>query len=122
MNKINKMRLPSLRTVGERVAWARERARLTQLQLADRIGRTQQHVSALEKNKLGSPGKALIMKVSKELEVPAAWLLFGIEELEMLSEEAIRLALEWEQIPDDDMKKIIQSAVAKHTKLSQQQE
>lgn len=103
-----------LQTVGQRVAWARRKADLTQSQLADRVGVTQQQISALEKDKLCSPGKLLMMKISKEVGVPAPWLLFGVEEIGNLSEAALRLALAWDRLPDSATKELVRQAVEEH--------
>lgn len=54
---------------GSALAEARSNARLSQLELAQRAGTTQRHVSFLERGR-SSPGRGLVIRLAESLEVP----------------------------------------------------
>ena len=49
---------PELPTLGARLRWARQRAGLNQTELARQLGKRQQYLSALEQNRIESPGRS----------------------------------------------------------------
>ena len=63
-------------TFGERLKAIRERAGLTQSQLAERMDVSVNHISALERN-VSEPGAVMLRKLSIALGVTTDYLLFG---------------------------------------------
>ena len=47
--------LPELPTLGARLRWARQRAALTQVELARQLGKRQQYISSVEQTGLRPP-------------------------------------------------------------------
>lgn len=97
----------NLQTVGKRLLWARQRAKITQVQLAQRTGVSQQLISKMERDMIDSPDKEVIMNISKELGVSPAWLMYGRAELEGLSEEALAVAIQWDSMKESDHKRLL---------------
>ena len=69
--------LPDLPTLGTRLRWARHRAALNQTDLARRLGKRQQYLSALEKDRIESPAPAILAALAAVLGVSPAWLMYG---------------------------------------------
>ena len=65
-------------TIGERVRNRRKNLQLTQQELAESIGITPQHISAIEQEK-GNPSLAIVPKLAEELGVTTDYLLSGRE-------------------------------------------
>lgn len=63
-------------TIGERIKRARENAGMTQLELGEKLGVTQQMVGIYEKNKR-SPKTETLERIAAALEIPVTDLLFG---------------------------------------------
>jgi len=69
--------LPDLPTLGTRLHWARHRAALNQTDLARRLGKRQQYLSALEQDRIESPAPAILAALAAVLGVSPAWLMYG---------------------------------------------
>jgi transcriptional regulator with XRE-family HTH domain len=69
--------LLDLPTLGTRLRWARQRAALNQTDLARRLGKRQQYLSALEQDRIESPAPAILAALAAVLGVSPAWLMYG---------------------------------------------
>ena len=69
---------PELPTLGARLRWVRQRAALTQTELARQLGKRQQYLSALEQNRIESPAPAILAALAAVLGVSPAWLMYGV--------------------------------------------
>lgn len=67
----------SMDYLGERVRFARKQRGLTAIELGERVGVTQGHISKLE-NSNRQPTTSLIRSLAKELGVREAWLIEGV--------------------------------------------
>lgn len=94
---------PLLETLGERLRWARERKSWTQEELAEKSAVSRDVIAQTEVNRTKQPKE--IIKLCDALDVSPAWLVFGIEDIDALSKEAIELAIEWSRMADDDAQK-----------------
>ena len=65
-------------SLGERIKERRQALKVTQQDLAQRVGMTPQHISAIEKDKW-APSLVLIPKLAEELGVTTDYLLSGKE-------------------------------------------
>ena len=65
-------------SLGERIKLRRQVLKITQQQLAQALGMTPQHISALEQDK-GAPSLALLPKLAEELGVSIDYLVSGKE-------------------------------------------
>lgn len=92
LNSMEALKLPALATLAERLMWARRQKRLTQQQLADAVDASREQIAAVESGRTKMPRK--IINLAEVLEISPAWLQFGVEELDELSEESIRMALD----------------------------
>lgn len=92
--------LPTYKDLAARFIWARERAQLTQLRLAELAGVSRETVSKIEAGEIKQPRK--IMEFARILDVPPAWLQFGRPEIDKLSDRALRFALLFDQLETDD--------------------
>lgn len=72
------MRKTANTTIGSRIRESREIAGLTQVELAEKIGITWKHLSALERS-INNPSIATICKISDALAVSCDFLLKGEE-------------------------------------------
>ena len=63
-------------SLGKRIIKRRQTLKITQQQLANALGITPQHISAIEQDK-GSPSLDLLPKLAKELGVSVDYLLSG---------------------------------------------
>ncbi len=64
--------------LGERIKLRRQALKITQQQLAQALGMTPQHISAIEQDK-GAPSLALLPKLAEELGVSIDYLVSGKE-------------------------------------------
>lgn len=64
--------------VGSRIRIARERAGLTQEELAERIGRSTQFISTIERGAAG-PSLETVVRLCEVLHTTAEWLLRGLQ-------------------------------------------
>ena len=92
--------LPTLSTLGQRLAWARNRKNLTQKALAEKVGVDQTTISLMERDMTTSPRK--ILYISDYLDVSPAWLQFGIADIDSLDERDIKLALLFHELPTEN--------------------
>jgi transcriptional regulator with XRE-family HTH domain len=67
----------AVRTIGERLAYARKLRKLTQRGLAKEAGLTGSHVGLIETGRSGSPESATVEKLARALGVPFEWLATG---------------------------------------------
>lgn len=94
---MNTSNLPSLPNVAARLQWARERARLTQEQLAAKAGVTRDVIAKTEAGITRMPKS--IEKIAAALDVPPAWLAFGHEQIENWDEDTLELAEAYNRLP-----------------------
>lgn len=91
-------------TLAERLRQARKAARMTQMGLALASGVSREAIAQIE------TGRTLrtrdIMDLAKALEVSPAWLQFGAEAIDGLSEAALAAALDLDGL-DDDGKQLV---------------
>src|SRR5512144_1095568 len=69
---------PELPTLGARLRWARQRAALTQVELAHQLGKRQQYISSVEQNRIESPARTVLAALAAVLGVSPAWLMYGV--------------------------------------------
>lgn len=74
-NKTKDNSMINMNTLGERVKAAREKANLSQGDLAKQMGLTRQAISGIERNIAHAPRN--MVKFAQVLKVPVAWLTFG---------------------------------------------
>ena len=74
-------------TIGRRVREARQRAALSQADLAERAGLQEVTISRIENERYGPPRPSTIRKLAEALGVTTAWLLYG-EDVEAEGKEA----------------------------------
>lgn len=96
-----------LETLGARLRWARQQKGWTQQELANRSGTTQDVVQKIENGKSRRPRN--IEKLATVLDVSPAWLQFGMEELDTLSEDGVEIALEASKLSPEQRAIIIQT-------------
>ena len=65
-------------SLGERIRQRRNKLRVTQQELAQALGMTPQHISAIEQGK-GAPSLGILPKLAEELGVSVDYLLTGKE-------------------------------------------
>jgi len=65
-------------TLGQRIRQRRQILKITQQELADALGMTPQHISAIEQDK-GAPSLALLPKIAEQLGVTIDYLVTGKE-------------------------------------------
>src|SRR3954471_19919852 len=70
------------KTVGERIVWARKRKGMSQIQLAERIGTSQRHISRMETNKTKMPRQAMREKLGAALDQEPAFFANGDDDEE----------------------------------------
>lgn len=92
--------------IGHRFRQARLLVGLKQTQLAKLISVTHQYISKIENGLVETPGREFIMRAAKEMNVSAAWLLYGDKELDDLPEDAIAFALEFTKLDKYDKQTI----------------
>jgi transcriptional regulator with XRE-family HTH domain len=101
--KNTKLGEPTLDTLAERLTFARERSGLTQTQLGELSGNSQQTIQKIEGGDTKRPRKitAIADALTKRgpVKVSPAWLLFGMEELDLLDKDAVLLAIAWQSLP-----------------------
>lgn len=66
-----------MKTVGERVRWARERRGLTQAELDEVADLSSGHVGSVERGTRVVPSVTTLAKLSRALRVDIAWLING---------------------------------------------
>lgn len=84
--------------LASRMAYIRELRGYSQDALAKIVGTSQQQIGRIESGLISRPRN--IERIASVLQVSAAWLLYGHEELDNLSKEAIDMALKFETLTD----------------------
>lgn len=95
MTKINE--LPKLRTLSERLKWARERKGWSQEDLSIHAGVGRDVIAKVEVGKTRMPKQ--IGQLADATEVPRAWLAFGDERIEQWDEETFQVADAYNRLP-----------------------
>jgi transcriptional regulator with XRE-family HTH domain len=70
----------------------------TQVQLAEEVGTSQAVIQKIENGKSLRP--RILEDLAKSLDVSPSWLMFGVEEVSALNEEALELAKAWANLPE----------------------
>jgi len=70
----------------------------TQVQLAEEVGTSQAVIQKIENGKSLRP--RILEDLAKALDVSPSWLMFGVEEISALNEEALDLAKAWANLPE----------------------
>lgn len=97
-------RLPRLKTLGERVEWARERKGMTQDELSKALGMDQTSISKWEVAGVKNPRKA--HQLADILGVPVAWLIYGEENLGKLTAANVDALFELQNLPPEKQEMI----------------
>lgn len=96
-----------LNTFAERLRWARGRKGWTQAELAAAAGVSVDVIKQIEIGRTQQPKQ--ILSISGAIGVSAAWLQFGVPEIEQLDREAIEAALQLQSLPDAQRKAMSES-------------
>lgn len=97
-----------MQTLADRLRISREKKGLTQQELADLAGTTQQNIQNIEAGVVQRPRK--IGAIAKALGDSPAWLQFGVEAIDKLDAEAIELAMSWMDL-DEPQKSAMKNAI-----------
>lgn len=91
--------LPNLKTFAERLIWARERAGLTQEELAEKSKMSRDIIAKAETGKTKRPKR--MKDLADALEVPPAWLAFGDDRIDQWDEETLLFAESFSHLPPE---------------------
>jgi transcriptional regulator with XRE-family HTH domain len=83
-------------TLGGRLTHSRVEKGWTQHQLAAAVGTSQAVIQRIEAGKCNHP--RILSELAESLEVSPAWLMFGVNVIEDLEQEAIETARAWSQL------------------------
>ena len=97
--------LPKLKTIGQRVRWARKARGMSQQELADAACLDQTTISSLERDGIENPRK--LGPLADALGVPQAWLRFGVANIEKLSQKQVEAMFALADLSDDDQSAVI---------------
>ena len=86
-------------TFGKRLRYARQQQRLTQQQLADRVGLSREAIAMLETGK--TQGTARLMEIAKTLRISPGWLLWGNEKLDEVTPAVLQAAVDLQSLPTE---------------------
>lgn len=81
---------------GDRLKGLRERANLSQPELEARTGVSQQEISRIETGKIKKINLEALVSLSEFFRVAPGWLLFGVDEVDNLSVESLKIAAAWQ--------------------------
>jgi transcriptional regulator with XRE-family HTH domain len=81
-----------METLGKRLKYARKRAKMSQEQLADRVGLSRQAVAMIETGKTLRTNK--IKEFAMALDVSPGWLAWGDERMDEVDEDALQAAID----------------------------
>lgn len=95
-------------TFGDRLRSIREQRGMTQVELALAIGSRQENITKYETGLTDLPRRQVNMKLAEVLDVSPGWLAFGHEELDELPEKAIRIAVDWNNLTEEQKELIAQ--------------
>lgn len=87
-----------LESLGGRLRRRRKELGWTQMYLAEQVGTSQAVIQKIENGKSLRP--RILEQIAEALEVKPAWLMFGVEEVGELNEEAIELARAWSRLSE----------------------
>ena len=87
-----------LESLGGRLRRRRKELGWTQMFLAEQVGTSQAVIQKIENGKSLRP--RILEQISDSLAVKPAWLMFGVEEVGELNEEAIELARAWARLSE----------------------
>ena len=102
-----------MKTLAERLQYARLKKGLTQEQLAEISGTTQQNIQNIEAGIVSHPRK--IRAIARGVDQSPAWLQFGSEAIEKLDADAIVLAQNWMDL-EEPQKTAIKNAILEMAK------
>jgi len=88
----------SIDTLGGRLRFKRKARGWTQQQLADKVGTSQAVIQKIENGKSLRPRN--LNSIAMALGVSPAWLMFGKETIDTLSEEALEVAKAWSRLSE----------------------
>jgi len=83
-------------TLGGRLTYSRIEKGWTQHQLAAAVGTSQAVIQRIEAGKCNHP--RILSELAEALDVSPAWLMFGVNVIEGLEQEAIETARAWSQL------------------------
>ena len=83
-------------TLGGRLRKRRRELGWTQVHLAEKVGTSQAVIQKIENGKSLRP--RILEPIADALEVRPAWLMFGVEEIGELDQDAVELARAWMQL------------------------
>ena len=87
-----------LSSLGGRLRVRRKELGWTQMYLAEQVGTSQAVIQKIENGKSLRP--RILEQIADALGVRPAWLMFGVEEVGELNEEAIELARAWAKLSE----------------------
>ena len=87
-----------LESLGGRLRRRRKELGWTQMFLAEQVGTSQAVIQKIENGKSLRP--RILEQIANSLAVKPAWLMFGVEEVGELNEEAIELARAWARLSE----------------------
>ncbi len=87
-----------LEALGGRLRRRRKELGWTQMFLAEQVGTSQAVIQKIENGKSLRP--RILEQIADSLAVKPAWLMFGVEEVGELNEEAIELARAWARLSE----------------------
>lgn len=85
-------------TLGERLTFSRLEKGWTQHQLAAAVGTSQAVIQRIEAGKCNHP--RILSELAGALDVSPAWLMFGVNVIEGLEQEAIETARAWSRLTE----------------------
>jgi transcriptional regulator with XRE-family HTH domain len=97
-------------TLGQRMRMKRQEKGWTQEQLAVRAGTNQAVIQKIENGKSLRPRK--IDEIAAVLDVNPAWLMFGDDMANTLSEDAMTLAQAWHNLPEPHRSRLRQEILS----------
>ncbi len=87
---------------GERLRAARKQSRIRQEELAEAIGVSQGYISDLERGQTKNPGMDIVIKLAEKLNISPGFLAFGFSELDLLDKEAVKVALRFNALTEEE--------------------
>ena len=87
-----------LDSLGGRLRQRRKQLGWTQMYLAERVGTSQAVIQKIENGKSLRP--RILEQIANALAVKPAWLMFGVEEVGELNDEAIEVARAWSKLSE----------------------
>ncbi len=91
-------RRDDMTTLAGRLRKRRREFGWTQVQLAEEVGTSQAVIQKIENGKSLRP--RILEELARALDVSPSWLMFGVEEVSALDDEALELAKAWANLPE----------------------